>query len=200
MRVCKICGNHITNTRKRSYCSDKCYKIGQTTQYKNKIKFEKYLTSLENRRRTYNKKIDYYTYDNPNPNINDLKNIFEKENQQYYQRHLECYFNDKQDYLNAIIFKLNQSRGYCELSKIPSYRNLHVHHLNGYNWFKQGRCNPNNLIVIDRRLHKLFHDTYGHQDTTKKDFEEFIEKNKEIIDNLGEYTPNQNLKYLKKVR
>lgn len=154
------------------------------------------MTSLENRRRIYNKKIDYYTYDNPNPNINDLKNIFEKENQLHYQRHLECYFNDKQDYLNAIIFKLNQSRGYCELSKNPSYTNLHVHHINGYNWFKKGRCDPNNLIVIDRRIHRLFHEIYGHKDTTKKDFNEFIEEKQAIIKRLGEYAPNQNLKTL----
>ena len=154
------------------------------------------MTSLENRRRIYNKKIDYYTYDNPNPNINDLKNIFEKENQLHYQRHLECYFNDKQDYLNAIIFKLNQSRGYCELSKNPSYNNLHVHHINGYNWFKKGRCDPNNLIVIDRRIHRLFHEIYGHKDTTKKDFKEFIEEKQALINRLGEYAPNQNLKTL----
>ena len=198
MKICKICGKPITNTRKKAYCSEKCYKIGQTPEYKNKIKFEKYLISLENRRRIYNKKIDYYTYDNPNPNFNDIKNNFEKENQLYYQRHLECYFNNKEDYLNAIIFKLNQSRGYCELSNVPSYINLHVHHLNGYNWFKKGRCNPDNLIVIDRRLHRLFHDIYGHKDTTKKEFEEFIEDHKEIIDNLGQYKHNQNLKYLKR--
>jgi len=154
------------------------------------------MISLENRRRIYNKKIDYYTYDNPNPNINDLKNIFEKEKQLHYQRHLECYFNDKQDYLNAIIFKLNQSRGYCELSKNPSYNNLHVHHINGYNWFKKGRCDPNNLIVIDRRIHRLFHEIYGHKDTTKKDFKEFIEEKQAIIKRLGEYAPNQNLKTL----
>lgn len=196
IKICKICGKPITNTRKQTYCSEKCYKLSQSSEYKNKLKFEKYLTSIETRRKIYNKKIDYYTFNNPNPNINDLKNNFEKENQLYYQRHLECYFNNKEDYLNVIIYKLKQSRGYCELSKNPSYINLHVHHINSYDWFKKGRCDPNNLIAIDKRLHRLFHDTYGYRDTTKKEFEMFIEENKEIITNLGQYAVNQNLKNL----
>lgn len=162
------------------------------------MKFEKYLTSLENRRRAYNRKIDYYSLDNPHPNFNELKKLFEDEKQLYYERHLECYFLQNEDYLNTIIYRLNQSRGFCELSKIRSYMNLHVHHLNSYNWFKQGRCDPKNLIVIDRRIHNLFHDIYGKGDTTKKEFEEFIEDYQEIIENLGQYPYNQNLKYLKK--
>lgn len=61
--------------------------------------------------------------------------------------------------------------------------NLHAHHLNGYNWYKEGRVDPDNGITLCKKCHKEFHKIYGQGDNTKEQFEEFM-------NNYGqEYTP-----------
>lgn len=57
--------------------------------------------------------------------------------------------------------------------------NLNAHHLNGYHWFKEGRTDVNNGITLCDNCHKEFHDIYGYNNNTKKQYEEFIiNKNK----------------------
>ena len=113
----------------------------------------------------------------------------------YFERQVECYLKPGDDYLKAVICKLKESKGICQLSKLDSYNALHVHHLNSYDWFVKGRCDPKNMIVLDVRLHKLFHDIYGYGDNTKGEFKEFTNDYKEVIDNLKDYHFNQNLKW-----
>lgn len=52
---------------------------------------------------------------------------------------------------------------------------LEVHHLNGYNWFIEGRTDVKNAVTITKDLHKAFHGKYGYGNNTKEQFLEFVE-------------------------
>ena len=176
LKICKICGKPILAKKRTSYCSDKCYQYSRSRKYNKTIAFNNYLNLLEKRRKTFNTKINNHLQEHPYASIEDLKKVFADENILYFERQVECYLKPGGDYLKAVIGKLEESKGICELSHLDSYHALHVHHLNSYDWYVKGRCNPENLIVIDVRLHKLFHDTYGYGDNTKSQFKEFTEK------------------------
>ena len=195
IKICKICGKPILDKRRTSYCSEACSEVSRSRKYNKTISFNKYLDLLEKRRKTFNRKINNYLNEHPYANIDDLKKRFADDGLLYFERQVECYLNPGDDYLKVIIHKLKQSKGCCQLSNLDSYNALHVHHIKSYDWFIRGRCDPDNLIVMDVRLHRLFHDIYGYGDNKSKQFKEFTEKYKEIIDNLKSYKFNQNLKW-----
>lgn len=60
----------------------------------------------------------------------------------------------------------------CIISGVK--RSIVAHHLNGYNWYKEGRTDINNGITISVELHKEFHEVYGYGNNTKEQFIEFI--------------------------
>lgn len=64
--------------------------------------------------------------------------------------------------------------------------NLLVHHLDGYNWYKEGRTDVNNGITLCEKCHKEFHKIYGKGNNTKEQYEEF-------------YNNKTNLKQLNKI-
>lgn len=194
-KICKVCGKPILAKRRRTFCSDKCYEISRSRKYNKTPIFNNYLDLLEKRRKSFNERINKHLQQHPYASIEDLKNFFADENLLYYERQVECYLKPGDDYLKAIISKLKESKGICELSHLESYQALHVHHLNSYDWFIKGRCDPKNMIVLDVRLHKLFHNEYGYGDNTRSQFKEFTEEYKDIIDNLNNHRFNQNLKW-----
>lgn len=61
-----------------------------------------------------------------------------------------------------------------------------VHHLNGYNWFIEGRTDPNNGVTLCENCHENFHSLYGKGDNTKEQFEEWLGMSIEIIKYSGE--------------
>lgn len=50
---------------------------------------------------------------------------------------------------------------------------LVVHHLNGYSWFKEGRVDINNVVILTESIHKKFHSIYGFKNIKKEQYIEF---------------------------
>ena len=53
---------------------------------------------------------------------------------------------------------------------------LNVHHLNGYDWYIEGRIDDTNGISLCENCHKNFHSIYGYGNNTKEQFEEWFGK------------------------
>ena len=53
---------------------------------------------------------------------------------------------------------------------------LEVHHLNGYNWFIEGRTDETNAVTLCQNCHVSFHSIYGQGNNTKEQFEEWLGK------------------------
>ena len=109
---------------------------------------------------------------NYNPNLTDA----EREK----GRHIEGY----NDFIKGVYERDNYT---CQICGDDKGRNLNAHHLNGYNWYKEGRTDVNNGITLCDKCHKLFHKLYGQGNNTKEQFEEFKERYnngefKEVLD------------------
>ena len=51
---------------------------------------------------------------------------------------------------------------------------LEVHHLDGYDWYIEGRTDETNGICLCSTCHKAFHSKFGYGGNTKKQYEEWI--------------------------
>lgn len=96
-----------------------------------------------------------------NPNWNSSKTQKEREIDRSYS-----------DYRKFVIDVFERDNYTCQLTGQVGGK-LIVHHLDGYNWCKEKRTNPNNAITLTREIHNLFHKIYGKGNNTKEQFEEF---------------------------
>jgi hypothetical protein len=62
--------------------------------------------------------------------------------------------------------------------------NTEIHHLNGYNWYIEGRVDELNAVTLCPNCHKNFHLLYGKGNNTKEQFEEWIGH---AVNNLEKY-------------
>ncbi len=72
---------------------------------------------------------------------------------------------------------IRRAKGYSEVGDKTKYlgdMEGHAHHLNGYNWYEEGRADPNNLIYLDEATHNAFHEKYGKGGNTIDQFLEFL--------------------------
>ena len=96
-----------------------------------------------------------------NPNITQEERV--------QRRNIEGY----NDFVKSVYKRDNYT---CQCCKNSNTHNLNAHHLNGYNWFKEGRIDIDNAITLCGKCHKEFHDLYGKGNNTKEQFEEFLNK------------------------
>lgn len=82
---------------------------------------------------------------NWNPNLTEEERV--------QRRRMEGY----NDFVKEVLKRDNYT---CQLTGQIG-KNLEVHHLNGYNWCKEGRTDINNAITLCKEIHKLFHKLYG---------------------------------------
>lgn len=96
-----------------------------------------------------------------NPNLTDEEREHNRKTKQY-----QDFIKNTLEYFNYTCQITNKRGG-----------DLVVHHLNGYNWYVEGRMDVNNVIVIAKELHDKFHYIYGYGNNTKEQWEEFINNN-----------------------
>lgn len=103
---------------------------------------------------------------------NPLWNHDLSEEERVKQRDVEGY----NDFIRDVMIRDNFT---CQRCKQYSGR-LNVHHLNGYNWYIDGRMDVDNAITLCENCHKNFHSHYGFKNNTKEQFEDWIIKDIEI--------------------
>lgn len=62
----------------------------------------------------------------------------------------------------------------CQCCHKKPKHGLAVHHLNGYNWFIEGRTDETNAVTLCENCHSNFHYIYGYGDNTREQYEEWI--------------------------
>lgn len=95
-----------------------------------------------------------------NPNLTYTERMIKRNYTEYHEFVKEVFERDKYTCANC-----GQHGG-----------SLQVHHLNGYNWDKENRVNPNNGVTLCNACHKEFHSLYGYGNNTKEQYEEWISK------------------------
>lgn len=66
---------------------------------------------------------------------------------------------------------------------------LIVHHLDGYNWNIDGRTDEKNSVTLCENCHYSFHAIYGNGNNTKEQFEEWLGKVLNILDDFNGIIP-----------
>ena len=95
-----------------------------------------------------------------NPNKTDEERINGRQNPKYIE------------FVQKVLARDNYT---CVITgKTSKDTELEVHHLDGYDWYIDGRTDVKNGITITKELHKAFHMKYGYGLNTKKQFLEFV--------------------------
>ena len=100
-------------------------------------------------------------------------NFDKNEEDKIQNRHIEGY----DDFIKRVLARDNYT---CQCCGKYAER-MEVHHLNGYNWFIEGRTDDKNAITLCQNCHGNFHSIYGYGNNTKEQFEKWIGK---VLDNL----------------
>ncbi|MBP3637695.1 MAG: hypothetical protein J6K13_09095 [Clostridia bacterium] len=174
---CDYCDKIFSKNRsaktKTNYCSKECHdkslikKINFNCDYCNKEssmipyrfnKSEKHFCSEQCR----NNYFCGENHKNYNPNLTDDDRIIGRNYQEY------------NDFIKNVLERDNYT---CRITgQIGG--DLQVHHLNGYNWYIEGRTDMNNAITLTKQVHNLFHSIYGKGNNTLEQFEEFLKNYK----------------------
>lgn len=64
----------------------------------------------------------------------------------------------------------------CQICSDATGGNLIAHHLDGYNWCREKRLDPENGVTLCKTCHSEFHRQYGFKDNTKEQYELFLQQ------------------------
>lgn len=96
---------------------------------------------------------------NWNPDLTDKERV--------YGRHIDGYV----DFIKKVLERDNHT---CQCCGLSFSNKMEAHHLNGYDWFIEGRTDETNGITLCKLCHKNFHRIYGYGENTKEQFEEWL--------------------------
>lgn len=85
--------------------------------------------------------------------------------------------NGYTDFIKRVLQRDNYTCLRCNCTS----SNLNVHHLNGYDWFIDGRTDVKNAVTLCNKCHKNFHLLYGRGNNTKEQFEEWMDISFDIL-------------------
>ena len=107
-----------------------------------------------------------------------------KDKEEIIEKNDDRLSDDYKDFIKSIY-----RRDSFECKICGDKNNLVSHHINGYNWYKEGRLEPLNNITLCSKCHEEFHNIYGRGDNTWEQFKEYLiflkneYSNNYIIDN-----------------
>ena len=96
---------------------------------------------------------------NYNPNLTDEERIIGRNYKEYY------------DFIKKVQIRDDYT---CKCCGKRGGHDLEVHHLNGYDWCKEGRVDVKNGILLCKKCHKNFHSIYGKGANTKEQFDKWL--------------------------
>ena len=83
-------------------------------------------------------------------------------------------FQEYHNFIQKVLIRDNYTCKCCGLKRDNKNVIIEVHHLNGYDWYKEGRTDETNAICLCKNCHTNFHIKYGRGNNTKEQFEEWI--------------------------
>ena len=119
-----------------------------------------------------------------NPNWKPCKSNEERELQRSYPEY--------HDFIKKVMARDNYI---CQCCGDGSKNKIEVHHLNGYDWYFEGRTDETNGITLCKDCHKNFHNNYGLGGNTKEQFEEWIGKRDIILQTYNGEIPKARWAY-----
>ena len=146
---------HGSKTKVEIEC-DKCLKkyfISYSQYYKYNHKGKTYCHNCSTK--IFNGGENNYKW---NPNLTDEERI--------QGRHY-------QEYIDFVKRVLARDKYTCQCCGCTS-NDMDVHHLNGYNWFIEGRTDETNAVTLCKNCHGNFHSLYGKGNNSKEQYEEWI--------------------------
>ena len=156
--ICEKCGKNYFSGKKDS---KRCYQCSREITGKISSEFLSKWNRIPENNFWYGKKRMGKENPNYNPNKSDKERI--------EGRLIEGYG----EWRNQVYKKYNYTCVCCGDSRGG---NLNAHHLDGYNWFPEGRTDVNNGVTLCHKCHMLFHSIYGYKNNTKKQFHEFMQR------------------------
>ena len=183
--TCEQCGKEFSSKAKeRRFCSQKCLAKWKSENMSgknsvhynsvevscsycgskvvvNKYKYENknnHFCNIECKAKWQSENVRGENHPRYNPNLTDE----EREQERKYPEYIE--------FVKEVLKRDNYT---CLLTGQVGERDLAVHHLNGYNWCKEGRTDIDNGVTLKNWVHDLFHKLYGKGNNTKEQFEEF---------------------------
>lgn len=154
--VCEKCGKEYRSGRKNGkLCSDCYHSIVGKQGAKHLIKYMK----IPEHNPWYGKQ----RFGKDNPNYNPDKTDEEREK----GRNIEGYTI----WVDSVYKRDNYT---CQCCGDNKGGNLVAHHKDGYHWCKERRLDISNGVTLCNKYHKQFHATYGYNNNTEEQFNEFI--------------------------
>lgn len=144
----------------------------------------------------YYKKYSLYTRDNHNGKIYCNKcahSLFASGKNHYLwksdlsqeERELKRNYSEYTEFVKSVLARDNYT---CQCCGVHN-SSMEVHHLNGYDWYKEGRIDETNAITLCNHCHSHFHSIYGRGGNTREQFEEWTGNTTSLLEKYNGALP-----------